>query len=106
MGHGPAASGRQGVLPPEYPKAAAPQEDQGHDSQRIDQIEHRKAKGSAGGRPPAFDPVLYRQRNTIERSFSRLKQWRGLAARYDKYAVTYLGGVLLGTLILTHRAIR
>ena len=74
--------------------------------ERIDQIEHRKTKGSAGGRPPAFDPALYRQRNTIERSFSRLKQWRGLAARYDKYAVTYLGGVILGAMILTHRAIR
>lgn len=74
--------------------------------ERVDQIQQRKNKGSAGGRPPAFDPQLYKQRNTIERSFSRLKQWRGLAARYDKYAVTYLGGVLLGTLILTHRAIR
>jgi len=27
-----------------------------------------------------------------------------VATRYDKYAVTYLGGVLLGIVVLTHRA--
>lgn len=72
--------------------------------ERRDQIERRQAKGSMGGRPPAFDPELYKLRNTMERSFNRLKQWRGLATRYDKYAVTYLGGVLLGMVILAHRA--
>jgi putative transposase len=72
--------------------------------ERSDQIAHRKAKGSKGGRPPGFDAETYKQRNTIERSFNRVKQWRGLATRYDKYAVTYLGGFLLGMVILTHRA--
>jgi putative transposase len=72
--------------------------------ERRDQIAHRKAKGSKGGRPPGFDSDTYKQRNTIERSFSRVKQWRGLATRYDKYAVTYLGGFTLGMVILTHRA--
>lgn len=72
--------------------------------ERSDQIDRRKAKGSNGGRPPSFDPHMYKLRNTVERSFSRIKQWRGLATRYDKYAVTYLGGVLLGMIILTHRA--
>jgi len=72
--------------------------------EKSDQIARRKAKGSKGGRPPGFDSEIYKQRNTIERSFSRVKQWRGLATRYDKYAVTYLGGFLLGMVILTHRA--
>lgn len=72
--------------------------------ERSDQIAHRKKKGSRGGRPPAFDPTVYKDRNTVERSYNRIKQWRGLATRYDKYAVTYLGGFLLATLILTHRA--
>ena len=44
-----------------------------------------------------------KSRNTVERSFNRFKQWRGLATRYDKYAVTYLGGVLLGLIVMTHR---
>lgn len=72
--------------------------------ERRDQIARRKAKGCKGGRPPGFDADLYKLRNTIERAFNRLKQWRALAARYDKYAVTYLGGVILGLTILTHRA--
>lgn len=52
--------------------------------ERSDQIARRKAKGSAGGRPPAFDPAIYLHRNTVERSFNRLKQWRGIATCYDK----------------------
>ena len=34
-------------------------------------------------------------RNVIERFFNVLKQWRGLATRYDKLAPTYRGGVVL-----------
>lgn len=45
--------------------------------ERSDQIARRKEKGSRGGRPPAFDAVLYRHRNTVERGFNRLKHWRG-----------------------------
>ena len=63
--------------------------------ERCDQREHRASRGSRGGRPPGFDPARYAQRNTIERGFSRLKQWRGIASRYDKYAGVFLGGVLL-----------
>jgi len=63
--------------------------------ERSDQREHRAARGSRGGRPPSFDPARYAQRNTIERGFSRLKQWRGIASRYDKYALVFLGGALL-----------
>ncbi len=71
--------------------------------ERSDQVQHRKSRGSAGGRPPKFDKDLYRQRNTVERGFNRIKQWRGIATRYDKYATTYLGGVLLAALITHHR---
>jgi transposase len=63
--------------------------------QPSDQIAHRKRRGSAGGRPPAFDAVIYKGRNVIERSFNDHKQWRGLATRYDKLAVVYRGGVVL-----------
>lgn len=68
--------------------------------ERSDQIARRKAKGSTGGRPPAFDPAVYGLRNTVERGFNRLKQWRGIATRYDKYALTYLGGVLLACAVI------
>jgi hypothetical protein len=33
-------------------------------------------------------------RNVIERAFCAPKQWRGLATRYDKLAITYRGGVV------------
>ena len=71
--------------------------------ERRDQIAHRKAKGSRGGRPPKFDPVLYRDRNVVERGYNRLKQWRGIATRYDKYALTFEGGVLLAAMVITAR---
>jgi putative transposase len=64
-----------------------------------DQVGHRKRRGSKGGRPPAFDAQAYKGRNVIERSFNVLKQWRGLATRYDKLALTYRGGVVLGAII-------
>ncbi len=57
--------------------------------ERSDQIARRKAKGQAGGRPPAFDRDIYRQRNVVERCFNRLKQWRDLATRYAKRATIY-----------------
>lgn len=63
--------------------------------QPSDQIAHRKRRGSAGGRPPAFDATTYKDRNVIERSFNDHKQWRGLATRYDKLARVYRGGVVL-----------
>lgn len=71
--------------------------------ERSDQISYRKTKGSKGGRAPDFDPDTYRHRNTVERGFNRLKHWRGVATRYDKYALTFLGGLTLAALITHHR---
>ena len=62
-----------------------------------------RRKDRAGGRPPTFDKDRYRERNAIERGFGRLKQWRGIATRYDQYATTFLGGVLLAALVIHHR---
>jgi transposase len=71
--------------------------------ERGDQKAQRAAKGSTGGRPPAFDAERYRHRNVVERCFNRLKQWRGIATRYDKKAANYQGGILLATLVLWTR---
>ena len=52
--------------------------------QRADEIGHRRRRGAAGGRPPGFDPVLYKGRNVVERSFNDHKQWRGIATQRRK----------------------
>jgi transposase len=54
-----------------------------------DQKKHRRARGRAGGRPPAFDPARYKERNTVERCFAKLKQFRAVATRYDKRDYMY-----------------
>ena len=81
------SSGNRGLLRSKRVKTVIPQP--------ADQIAHRQRRGSAGGRPPGFDPVLYKGRNVIERSFNDHKQWRGVATRYDKLAVIYRGGIVL-----------
>jgi putative transposase len=74
-------------------------------SEPSDQAGHRRRKGSKGGRPPAFDSEAYKGRNVVERSFNTLKQWRGLATRYDKLAITYRGGVVLAAIVTWLRAL-
>jgi transposase len=46
-----------------------------------------------------YDPVLYRQRNLIERMFGRLKDFRRIATRYDKLARNFLAGIALAATI-------
>jgi transposase len=57
------------------------------------QARHRLRRSSKGGRPPAFDPAAYKQRNTVERAFNRLRQHRAVATRYDKRDFVYRGTV-------------
>jgi transposase len=42
-----------------------------------------------------FSPWLYRQRNLVERFFSKLKHYRAVATRYEKHADTFLAAVKL-----------
>jgi transposase len=58
-------------------------------------VADRKKKGSRGGRPVTFDAGLYRGRNTVERLINRLKDWRGIATRFDKTPESYLAGLEL-----------
>lgn len=40
--------------------------------------------------PRAYDPLRYAQRQPVERLFSRLKQFRRVATRYDKLDTHFL----------------
>lgn len=47
---------------------------------------------------PSFSPWLYRQRNAIERFFSKLKHFRAVATRYDKRDDNFLASVQLASI--------
>ncbi|GAA3515621.1 hypothetical protein GCM10022262_42910 [Georgenia daeguensis] len=74
--------------------------------ERSDQVANRKRRGSTGGRPVTYDKEAYKRRNVVERSFNVFKQWRALATRYDKLALTYRGGVVLRAITIWLKALR
>jgi len=61
--------------------------------EKTDQQKRRAAKGSAGGRPPAFDAESYKNRNTVERTINKLKGFRAVAMRTDKREFVFRGTV-------------
>ncbi len=69
-------------------------------------IPHTIPERRAGypGRPPSFAPVAYRRRNVVERCVercvNRLKQWRGIATRYEKRASNYRAIVVIAALLI------
>ena len=63
--------------------------------ERKDQRERRHR-----GRQPEFDREAYRRRNVVERCVNRLKQWRGVATRYEKRAVNYRAMVIIASLMI------
>ena len=53
---------------------------------------------------PCFSKRLYRERNLIERFFSKLKHFRRIATRYDKLADNFLAMIQLASMRLWLRA--
>ena len=65
--------------------------------ERKDQKERRAGRP---GRWPGFDREAYRRRNVVERCVNKLKQWRGIATRYEKRAVNYRAMVVIASLMM------
>ena len=65
--------------------------------ERADQKERRPRRA---GRRPGFDREAYRRRNVVERCVNKLKQWRGIATRYEKRAVNYRAMVVIASLMM------
>jgi transposase len=42
----------------------------------------------------------YKNRDALERALNHLKNWRGIAPRYDKHAMIYHGGVGPASILL------
>ena len=43
---------------------------------------------------------LYKERHLVEKLFLKLKGFRRIATRYDKYAFTYLGFICLASVLI------
>ena len=70
--------------------------DKGYDSNEfIDTIE---SKGAVAVIPPrknriesrAYDKIIYKERNVVERLFQKLKHYRRIATRYERLARNYM----------------
>ena len=65
-----------------------------------ERCDQRQRRATHPGRHVAFDAAIYRRRNVIERCVNRLKQWRGIATRYEKRAVNYRAMVIIAALMI------
>ncbi len=89
----------------QMPAAVILNGDKRHDSDAVRQ--KIESLGSAPNIPPkrnrrwknCFSPMLYRDRNAIERMFGRLKDFRRIATRYDRLAHIFLAAICLAVTI-------
>lgn len=63
-------------------------------------VDQRARRMRNPGRKPAFCTVTYRRRNVVERCINRLKQWRGIATRFEKRGVHYRAMVVAASLMI------
>ena len=61
-------------------------------------------EGFPSGRPPNIDAQRYKGRNQVERGFGRLKQFRAVATRYDKFKDRYEATVTIASIMVWLRA--
>ncbi len=65
-----------------------------------ERADQRTRRAGRPGRKPTFRKAVYRRRNVVERGINRLKQWRGIATRYDKRGVNYRAMVVIASLMI------
>ncbi len=70
--------------------------------ERRDQVARRAHRP---GRKPAFDRAAYRRRHVIENCVGWLKEARGVATRFEKLALHYLGLLKLGMIRMLLRRV-
>ena len=80
--------------------------DKGYDADYI--IEAVEDMGAIAVIPPKsnrktlreYDKELYKERNLIERLFNKLKQFRRVATRYDKTALSFMSFINIAAIYL------
>lgn len=94
------------VLADKLPKAKMLLADRGYDS---DAFRNKlKSKGIIPCIPPrknrkvqhCYDKHIYKQRHKVENMFSRLKDWRRIAMRYDRQAHTFLSAIQIAATVI------
>ena len=46
------------------------------------------------------DPAIYKQRNVIERMFSRFKDWRRIATRFDRNIKNFIANIAIAATVI------
>jgi transposase len=80
--------------------------DRGYDVDEI--IKYCKENGIEAVIPPKknrliqreYDSYIYKLRHLVENAFLKLKQWRGVATRYAKTTISFVGAVTVRCLFL------
>ncbi len=65
-----------------------------------ERVDQQRCRASRPGRKPGFNREAYARRNVIERCVNRLKQWRGIATRYEKRALNYRAALVVAALYM------
>ena len=47
-----------------------------------------------------YDQTLYKQRHKVENMFGKLKDWRRVAARYDRCAHTFFSAICIAAIVI------
>ena len=106
-GHASDLAGADALLPDLVQHVQAVLRDRAYDAQErvlavLEQAEvtiviHPKANRR---QPRPYDRSLYQARHLIENFFAKLKQYRALATRYDKRAISFLGAIYLAASVI------
>lgn len=83
--------------------------DRGYDADRIRERLHWDGIDAVIPPIPAraikipYDQIRYKERNRIERFFNKIKQFRRIATRYDKLAITFFSAVCIVSVFILLR---
>lgn len=106
-GHASDLAGADALLPALVPHGQAVRADRAYDAQeRVLAVLEQAGvtiviPPKANRRQPRpYDQYLYQARHLIENFFAKLKQYRALATRYDKRAVSFRGAIYLAASVI------